>query len=113
MDPIGFALENFDLVGTWRERDGRTPIDANGQLVDGTALHGPADLRRALLTRSDAFVTVATERLMTYALGRPTEYYDMPAVRAIVRRAAANDYRFSSIVLGIAESASFRTKKKT
>jgi hypothetical protein len=113
MDPIGFALENFDLVGTWRERDGRTPIDASGQLVDGTALHGPADLRLALLTRSEAFVTAATERLLTYALGRPTEYYDMPTVRAIVRRAAANEYRFSSLVLGIAESMPFRMKRKT
>ena len=112
MDPIGFALENFDLVGTWRERDGRTPIDATGQLVDGTALHGPADLRLALLTRCEAFVTAATERLLTYALGRPTEYYDMPTVRAIVRRAAANDYRFSSLVLGIAESVPFRMKRK-
>jgi hypothetical protein len=112
MDPIGFALENFDLVGTWRDRDGRTPIDATGQLVDGTALHGPADLRLALLTRSEAFVTAATERLLTYALGRPTEYYDMPTVRAIVRRAAANDYRFSSLVLGIAESMPFRMKRK-
>ena len=71
MDPIGFSLENFDLVGTWRERDGRAPVDTSGQLVDGTPLHGPSDLRQALLTRSEAFVTTATERLLTYALGRP------------------------------------------
>jgi hypothetical protein len=111
MDPIGFALENFDLVGTWRERDGPAPVDSSGQLVDGTPLHGPADLRQAILTRSDAFVTSATEKLLTYALGRPVEYYDMPAVRAIVRRAARNDYRFSSLVLGVLESAPFQMKK--
>jgi Protein of unknown function (DUF1592)/Protein of unknown function (DUF1588)/Protein of unknown function (DUF1585)/Protein of unknown function (DUF1595) len=112
MDPIGFALENFDLVGTWRERDGPMPVDSSGQLVDGTQLHGPADLRRALLSRSDAFVTTATEKLLTYALGRPLEYYDMPTVRSIVRRAAQNDYRFSSLVLGVLESAPFQMRMK-
>jgi hypothetical protein len=111
MDPIGFALENFDLVGTWRERDGPATVDASGRLVDGTALDGPADLRQALLTRSDAFATTATEKLLTYALGRPIEYYDMPAVRAIVRRAAQNDYRFSSLVLGVLESAPFQMRR--
>jgi hypothetical protein len=112
MDPIGFALENFDLVGEWRVRDGRTPVDASGTLVDGTPLQGPADLRQALLSRSDAFVTNATEKLFTYALGRPVQYYDMPAVRSIVRRAARNDYRFSSLVLGVVESAPFQMKMK-
>jgi mono/diheme cytochrome c family protein len=112
MDPIGFALENFDLVGTWRERDGRSPVDTSGRLVDGTPLHGPADLREALLTRSDAFVTTATERLLTYAMGRPVEYYDMPTVRAIVHRAAKNDYRFSSLVLGVIESPPFQMNMK-
>jgi cytochrome c551/c552 len=112
MDPIGFALENFDLVGEWRERDGRTPVDASGTLVDGTPLQGPGDLRQALLSRSDAFVTTATEKLFTYALGRPVQYYDMPAVRSIVRRAARDDYRFSSLVLGVVESAPFQMKMK-
>jgi hypothetical protein len=112
MDPIGFALEPFDLVGTWRERDGGMPVDASGQLVDGTPLRGPADLRQALLSRSDAFVTTATERLLTYALGRPVEYYDMPTVRSIVHRAARNDYKFSSLVLGVIESAPFQMKMK-
>jgi cytochrome c551/c552 len=112
MDPIGFALENFDLIGAWRERDGRAPIDASGQLVDGTPLQGPADLRQALLTRSDAFVTTATERLLTYALGRPVDYADMPVVRAIVRRAAANGYRSSSLILGVVESAPFQKRMK-
>src|SRR6185436_8452914 len=80
MDPIGFSLENFDLVGKWRTLDEKSPIDASGELVDGTKLDGPASLRRALLGRSDAFVTVATEKLLTYAMGRATTAYDMPAV---------------------------------
>jgi hypothetical protein len=96
MDPMGFALENFDLVGGWREFDGPSRIDSKGQLADGTPVGGPADLRRAVLSRSDAFMTTATEKLMTYALGRPVHDYDMPAVRAIVRRAGANNNRFSS-----------------
>jgi mono/diheme cytochrome c family protein len=112
MDPIGFGLENFDLIGAWRERDGRTPIDSSGQLVDGTKLSGPADLRQALLSRSDAFVTTATQKLFTYALGRPLHFDDMPAVRAIVRRGAPNGYRFSSLVLGVVESAPFQMKMK-
>jgi hypothetical protein len=87
MDPIGFSLENFDLVGQWRDADGSEPIDSRGQLVDGTALDGPVSLRQALEGRSQAFVTTATEKLLTYALGRAVEYYDMPAVRSIVREA--------------------------
>ena len=113
MDPIGFALENFDLVGTWRELDGKTPIDASGQLVDGTKLNGVADLRKALLSRREMFVTTATQKLLTYAIGRPVQYYDMPAVRSIVRKAAENDYRFSSLVLGVVESDAFQMKMKT
>jgi hypothetical protein len=112
MDPLGFSLENFDLVGTWRQFDGSTRIDATGQLVDGTTLNGPADLRRALLSRSEAFIATATEKLLTYALGRPVSYADMPTVRSIVRRASANDYRFSSLVLGIIESAPFQMRRK-
>ena len=110
MDPIGFALENFDLIGAWRDLDGKTPIDASGQLVDGTSLNGVADLRKALLSRREAFVTSATEKLLTYALGRTVQYYDMPAVRSIVRNAAQNDYRFSSLVRGVVQSAPFLTK---
>ena len=112
MDPIGFALENFDLTGQWRDVDGKTPVDASGELVDGTKLDGPASLRMAIVSRSDAFVSTATEKLMTYALGRAIHYYDMPAVRAIVRDAAKNDYRFSSLVLGITKSSAFQMKKK-
>ena len=112
MDPIGFGLENFDLIGGWRELDGRTPVDPSGQLVDGTKLNGPGDLRAALLGRSDAFVTTAAGKLLTYALGRPIRPEDMPTVRAIVRRSARNDHRFSSLVLGVVESAPFQMKLK-
>jgi hypothetical protein len=110
MDPIGFSLENFDLVGKWREREGRSAIDATGQLVDGTKLDGPVSLRRALLTRSDAFVMAVTEKLLTYSLGRALTYSDMPALRAIVRDAAKSDYRFSSIVLAITRSQPFQMR---
>jgi hypothetical protein len=112
MDPMGFALENFDLVGGWREFDGPSRIDSTGQLADGTPVQGPADLRRSVLSRSDAFMTTATEKLMTYALGRPVHDYDMPTVRAIVRRAASNNNRFSSLVMGIIESDSFQKRVK-
>jgi hypothetical protein len=112
MDPIGFALENFDLVGMWRETDGPAAIDAAGQLADGTPLNGPADLRRAVLARTDAFLTLATEKLFTYALGRPVAAADMPAIRAIVREAAARDNRFSAFVMGLVKSPSFRMRSK-
>jgi hypothetical protein len=112
MDPIGFSMENFDLVGKWRDREGKTPIDATGQLVDGTRIDGPVSLRRALLTRSDAFVTAAAEKLLTYSLGRPLAYTDMPAVRAIVRDAAKSNYRFSALTLAIAKSQPFQTRIK-
>jgi hypothetical protein len=112
MDPLGFALENFDLVGTWRDVDGKMPVDSSGQLVDGTAVKGPADLRAALLSRSDAFVTTVTEKLFTYALGRPVQYFDMPTVRAVVHRAAQNDGRFSSLVLGVVSSDAFQMRMK-
>ncbi|HEY1305338.1 MAG TPA: DUF1592 domain-containing protein [Vicinamibacterales bacterium] len=112
MDPMGFALENFDLIGEWRETDGPGKIDSTGQLADGTPVKGPVDLRQALLGRSDAFMTTATEKLMTYALGRPVHAQDMPTVRAIVRRAAANNNRFSSLVAGIIESDAFQKRIK-
>ena len=112
MDPLGFSLENFDLVGTWREFDGPARIDASGRLADGTPLGGPADLRVALLGRRDAFMTTAAEKLLLYALGRPIHYYDMPQVRAITRRAAGNGNRFSSLVAGIVESDPFQKRVK-
>jgi len=112
MDPIGFALENFDLTGKWRDADSNKRIDAGGELVDGTKLDGPASLRQALVSRSDAFVTNATQKLLTYALGRTVHYYDMPVVRSVIHDAARNDYRFSSLVLGIVKSAPFQMKAK-
>lgn len=109
-EPMGLALENFDAVGAWRELDGETPIDASGKLVDGTEISGVADLRQNLVDKySDLFAQVVTEKMLTYALGRGVEYQDMPTVRAIVRRAAGNDYRFSSMVMGIVESEPFQT----
>jgi hypothetical protein len=113
MDPIGFALENFDHTGRWRDVDSRVPVDSSGDLVDGTGLNGPASLREALLSRSDAFATLATEKLMTYAVGRAMRYYDMPAIRSIVRDAAQTNYRFSSLVLDIVKSVPFQMKMKS
>jgi Protein of unknown function (DUF1592)/Protein of unknown function (DUF1588)/Protein of unknown function (DUF1585)/Protein of unknown function (DUF1595)/Protein of unknown function (DUF1587) len=113
MDPLGFALENFDVVGGWREKDldAGSAIDSSGQLADGTHVGGPAQLRKALLARPDQFVQTLTEKLMTFALGRAVTYQDMPTVRAIVRRAAANHYRFETIVAGIAESDAFEMRQ--
>ncbi|PWU09323.1 MAG: hypothetical protein C5B51_06465 [Terriglobia bacterium] len=113
MDPIGFSLENFDLIGKWRDTDGGTHIDASGEMVDGSKLDGPASLRRALLSRSDLFVSTLTEKLMIYALGRGVKYYDMPVVRSITREAARRDNRFSSLVLGIVASAPFQMRVKS
>ena len=112
MDPLGFSLENFDAIGEWRAEDryAGTAIDASGKLVDGTAVNSPADLRVALTRRPEQFVQTLTERLMTYALGRTVDYYDMPAVRKIVREAAREQYRFSSIVMGIVRSDAFRMR---
>jgi hypothetical protein len=112
MDPIGFSLENFDLVGTWREMDGPAKIDSSGKLADGTPLNGAADLRRAVLSRQDAFMTNATVKLLTYALGRPVTYLDMPDVRSIARRAAADQNRFMSLVMGVVESGPFQKRIK-
>ena len=112
MDPIGFSLENFDLVGRWRERDGSAPVDTSGKLVDGTPLSSPQALRAALLARSDSFMTSFTEKLLTYALGRRIEHYDQPAIRDIVRDADRQNDRFSAVVLGIVNSEPFQFKAK-
>ncbi len=100
MDPLGFALENYDVTGAWRDidRDAGSPIDASGRLASGVQVGGPAELNRALLARPDQFVQALTEKLMTFALGRAVRYQDMPTVRAIVRDAAADNYRFESIL---------------
>ena len=111
MDPVGFSLEPFDLIGKWRESDGGVPVNAAGRLADGTALDGPASLRKALLDRRDAVAATATEKLLTYALGRRVEYFDMPAVRAVVRDAGRTNYRFSSLVAGIVKSVPFQMKR--
>jgi hypothetical protein len=107
MDPVGLAMENYDVIGRWRTRDGDTPIDATARLVDGTEVDGPVELRRALLRYSEQIARNVTDKMLTYALGRGTEHYDMPVVRSIARAAAAEDYRFSSIVMGIVTSEPF------
>jgi mono/diheme cytochrome c family protein len=112
MDPIGFSLEPFDLIGKWRETDGGSPVNATGRLADGTALDGPASLRRALLDRREAVVATAAEKLLTYALGRKVEPFDMPAIRGIVRGAAPGNYRFSDLTIGIVRSTPFQMKRK-
>jgi hypothetical protein len=111
MDPIGFALENFDGVGTWRTKQLGQPLDTSGQLTDGTKINGVADLREALLRYSPQFVRTVTEKLLTYALGRGVEYEDMPTVRAIVRDAARDNYRMSALVMGIAKSDAFQMNR--
>ena len=112
MDPIGFSLENFDAVGSWRElSEAGTPIDSSGTLPDGAAFTGPTGLRDLLLDRPDDFVGTVTEKLMGYALGRGLEYYDAPTVRNIVRDAASDDYRWSSIILGIVKSSAFQMRR--
>jgi hypothetical protein len=116
MDPIGFALENFGGDGQWRTMDGGaggTPIDAAAVLWDGTKVEGPLELRQALLEYSPQFVRMFTEKLMTYALGRGVEYFDMPVIRGIVREAELDDYRFRSIVLGIVASPPFQMRIKS
>ena len=107
IDPLGFALENFDAVGMWRDRDAGAPIDASGTLPDGTAFSGPRELRELLLNRREQFVTTLTKNLLTYALGRGPEYYDMPAIRKIVNETASADFRWSSLVVAITKSIPF------
>ena len=111
MDPLGFALENFNGVGGWRTIDANTPIDASGVLPDGTRFEGPIGLRKVLLSRGEEFVTNVTEKLLTYALGRGAEYYDAPAIRKIVREAAPGNYRWSSLVTGIIKSTPFQMRR--
>jgi mono/diheme cytochrome c family protein len=111
MDPVGFSLENFDLIGEYRAEDGGVPVNATGKLADGTQLDGPASLRKALLDRRGAVASTATEKLLTYALGRRVDYVDMPALRTIVRDAARQDYRFSSLIAGIVKSVPFQMKR--
>ena len=111
MDPFGFALENFDAVGGWRDAEGGTPVDSSAVLPDGTRFRGPAGLRAFLVDQPRQFVEAMTEKLLAYALGRRLEYYDRPTVRGIVLEAAAGDYRLSDIVLGIVRSPAFQMRR--
>jgi cytochrome c551/c552 len=111
MDPLGFALENFDGIGTWRVKEIGGPVDASGKLSDGTEVDGPVTLRQGLLKRREMFVRTMTEKMLTYALGRGVEHTDMPLVRAVADSAGRQDYKFSSVVLGIVQSTPFRMKK--
>ena len=110
MDPIGFALENFDAIGKWRESEFGLPIDATGALPDGTRFDGPVELRKTLVRRHPEFVHTLVEQLLTYALGRGAEHYDRPAIRRIVASAAAADYRWSALILGLVDSVPFRMR---
>ena len=106
MDPLGYALENFDGLGRWREN-----VDSSGILPDGTKVDGPVGLRNVLLGKKDQFVITVTERLLTYALGRGIEPFDMPAIRKIVRSAASADYRWSSLIIGVVDSVPFQMRR--
>jgi len=111
MDPLGFSLENFDGIGQWRTQDVGQAIDASGVLLDGTKVDGPAALRQALVAQKEQFVRVVTAKLATYALGREMESFDAPAIRGIVRAAAADNYRWSSTILAIVKSAPFQMRR--
>ena len=111
MDPVGFALENYDAVGRWRTVDAGETIDASGTFFDGTEFRGVADLQKAILAHPEFFVTTLSEKLLTFAIGRGVDHYDAPAIRKIVRDAGGDDYRFSSIVMGIVNSMPFRMRK--
>jgi hypothetical protein len=112
IDPTGLALENFDAIGRWRDTDAGQPVDASATLPGGIEISGPSGLREALLARPEIFVSTFTEKLMVYALGRRLEAEDMPTVRRIVREAAAHDYKFSALVLGIVGSDQFQKKAR-
>lgn len=112
MDPIGFSMENFDAIGQWRTMDDGNPIDSSGKLVDGSVLNGVVGLRTALVKYSPQFVRLITEKLMIYALGRGTEYYDMPLMRSIVHQAEPSNYKFSSLVMGVVKSDAFQMNMK-
>ena len=108
IDPLGLALENFDVTGKWRIKDGEAAVDPTGDLYDGTKINGPAGLRDAILKHKHAFLLSFTENLMTYGLGRRVETSDMPAVRRIIQNAAKQDYRMSAFILGVVETPAFQ-----
>jgi hypothetical protein len=111
MDPLGFALDNVDALGKWRDTEAGRPIDNTGVLPDGTRFAGAAGLRQELLKHPDQFATAVTEKLLTYGLGRGVEYYDQPAIRKVVREAAASDYRWASIIAAIVKSTPFQMRR--
>jgi hypothetical protein len=112
MDPLGFALENYDGVGKWRSKDAGKPLDVSAKLPDGTVFEGPAGLKKILLTRSrEQFVDTVAEKLLVYALGRGIEYYDLPAVRSIAREAEKDDCRISAVITAIVKSAPFQMRR--
>jgi hypothetical protein len=111
IDPLGLALENFDVIGAYRIKDNGAAVDPNGVMYDGTKVNGPASLRQAMVNLAEPVIRNFTENLMSYAIGRRIEYYDGPTIRAIVRKAAQNDNRFSSFVIGIVNSPAFQMSK--
>jgi hypothetical protein len=113
MDPIGFALENYDALGRWRTTEGGVAIDGTGRLMNGAEIDGPAALRDVLIKNPEVFVRTMTEKLMVYALGRGLEASDMPAVRVVTRSAAEQGYRFSALVLGIVRSVPFEMRTRS
>jgi hypothetical protein len=111
MDPIGLALDNFDVTGQWRIRENGAPVDTKGDFYDGTPISSPADLQTVLLKRPIPLIRTFTQNLMAYALGRRVEYYDSPSIRRIAKDAESDDYRFSNFVLGIVKSDAFRMRR--
>jgi len=111
MDPIGFALENFDAIGHWRERDSEQPINVSGVLPDGTKIEGVTGLKQALVRQPEQFVSTVVEKLLMYSTGRNVQYFDAPAIRAVVRGAARDNYKFSTLVVGIMKSAPFQMRQ--
>jgi len=111
MDPIGFAMDNFDAVGRWRDSEAGQPIDASGVLPEGTRFNGVAELKKALLRHPEQFIRTVAEKLLMYGISRNVQYFDQPAVRAIVRQAAPGNYSFASLVLGVVKSAPFQMRK--
>jgi hypothetical protein len=110
MDPLGFGLENFNAIGAWRTEDGKFPVDASGELPDGRSFRTPAELKVLLKQDRDIFARALTEKLLIYALGRGLERYDRPTVAGITATLPAHEYRFSTLVLGIANSLPFQMR---
>jgi len=111
MDPIGFAMENFDAVGRWRDRDGDSRIDTSGAFPDGTKFEGMPGLKAALLAHPDEFVSTVAEKLLMYGVGRNVQYFDQPVIRGIVRESSKENYTFASLVLGVVKSAPFQMRE--